>query len=458
MTDLFTAIVSHAEKLTNELFYRSEHNHGVTQAYALLAMGLLFSVHPRAERWKELGRTRLEEQMSKNISPEGIHREHSPYYHFYVFRQFFYAYHFAAAYGVGFSKDFTDRLQAMLSSGAHLLKPNGTLPALGDTSVASPILVEKSERNEWPIESAKNFLYSSTQGAEGTAPTDASILLPGAGYVFLRSGWGTEESFHEERFLAFRLSTSKSSHIHRDVFSFELYAYGDDLIVDSGGPFAYGHPLREFFLSTAAHNTVVADRQDQRVGEAQLLQWRTGDEYDLLDAQHQNYPDIIHRRAIIFVRPRYFIVLDRLESETFHSYSQLFHLSPALQAALDGLDISTFNASGSPTMKIIPLLKEDLGVTLQRGAFTPRQGWVCTGDRQMAPNTVVEYQHLGRSAAFAVLIVPEPPGKSIKLRAEIEGTLFQDDALIKVNFDDIHDEIYITPKMEVTIQRKLGDL
>lgn len=458
MTDLFTAIVRHAEKLTNELFYRPEHNHGVTQAYALLVIGLLFSIHSRAERWKELGRTRLEEQMSKNISPEGIHREHSPYYHFYVFRQFFYAYHFAAAYGVSFSKGFTDRLYAMLSSGAYLLKPNGTLPALGDTSVNSPILVEKSERHEWPVGSANNFLYSSTQGVEGSPPVVPSVVYPEGGYAFLRSGWGTKEGFKEERFLAFRLSTIKSSHIHRDVFSFELYAYGDDLIVDSGGPFAYGHPLREFFLSTAAHNTVVADRQDQQVGEGQLLRWSTGDEYDLIDAQHQNYPGIIHRRAIIFVRPRYFIILDRLESESSHDYSQLFHLNPILQVILNGHAVSTVNPSGGATVKIIPLLKEDLGVSLQRGVFTPRQGWICTGDRQMVPNTVVDYQYVGTQGAFAVLIMPEAPGRSMELRAQIEGNLFRDETLVKVNFDDNHDEIYITPKMEVTIRRALDDL
>jgi hypothetical protein len=109
-------------------------------------------------------------------------------------------------------------------------------------------------------------------------------------------------------------------------------------------------------------------------------------------------------------------------------------------------------------VKIIPLLKENLAVSLQRGTFTPRQGWVCTGDRQMAPNTVVDYQCVGTSAAFAVLIMPEPPGRSTELRTQIQGTLFHEDTLIKVNFDDIHDEIHITPKMEVTLQRKLGDL
>ena len=458
MTDLFAAIVRHAEKLANELFDRPDHNHGVTQAYALMAIGLLYPIYPNAQRWKEIGRSRLEAQMSKNVSTEGIHREHSPYYHFYVFRQFFYAYHFAAAYGVSFSKGFTDRLQAMLSSGAHLLKPNGTLPALGDTSVTSPVLVEKSEKEEWPIEAAKNFLYSSTHGVEGTPPLAPSVVYPEGGYAFLRSGWGTEESFQEERFLAFRLSTIKSSHIHRDVFSFELYAYGDDLIVDSGGPFAYGHPLREFFLSTAAHNTVVADRQDQQVGEAQLLHWSTGDEYDLLDGEHRNYPGIDHRRVIIFVRPQYFIILDQLVSGSSHHYSQLFHLNPILQVILNGHAVSTVNPARGPTVKIIPLLRENLGVSLQRGTFTPRQGWVCTGDRQVVPNTVVDYQYGGTKGVFAVLIMPEPPGRSIKLRAQIEGTLFQDDTIIRVNFDDTHDEIHITPKMEVTIQRKLGDL
>jgi hypothetical protein len=109
-------------------------------------------------------------------------------------------------------------------------------------------------------------------------------------------------------------------------------------------------------------------------------------------------------------------------------------------------------------VKIIPLFKEDLGVRLHQGTFTPRQGWVCTGDRQMVPNTVVDYQYIGTKGAFAVLIMPEPAGRSMELRAQIEGNLFQDETLVKVIFDDSHDEIYITPKMEVTIRRTLDDL
>lgn len=457
MCDLLSAIIRHANKLANESFYRPEHNHGVTQAYALMAIGLLFPAHSKAPRWAELGRSRLEAQMAENVSPEGVHCEHSPYYQFYVFRHFFYAYQIAQAYGLNFSQNFIDRLQGMLASGAHFLKPNGTLPALGDTSKNSPILVEKHERLEWPVQAAKEFLYSRTQGTEGSPPKVANVLFPRAGYAFFRSGWGTKEPFQEERSLAFRVSTFNTSHIHRDLFTFELYAYGEDLIVDSGGPFAYENPIREFFLSTGAHNTVVVDGGNQEVGEAKILQWKTSAEYDLLDAEHRTYSNVVHRRAVLFIRPWYFIIMDLLKSDRSHHYSQLFHLNPCQQVVRKELCISTVNQSGGPTVQVLPLLEEGLGLSQWHGNLNPRQGWICLGDQQMIPNTVVDYQRSGTTASFAVLIVPEPRGASTRVGGHIEGIPFSAKTHFQVNIGDLYDEIIFSPEGEVTIKRTCHD-
>jgi hypothetical protein len=88
MRYLAAALVRHADRLSTEACYQPTHNHGVTQAYALLAIGLGLRGHPDADGWVRLGRDRLQAQMAANVSEEGVHREHSPHYHFYVFKQF----------------------------------------------------------------------------------------------------------------------------------------------------------------------------------------------------------------------------------------------------------------------------------------------------------------------------------------------------------------------------------
>jgi hypothetical protein len=450
VTKLLSAIVRHAEKLVHRRFYRPCHNHGVTQAYALLAIGLFFPVHPKASKWVELACARIEAQMSENVSAEGMHREHSPFYHFYVFNQFLYAYQLGEAYGIEFSQAFTDRLKKMLLCGAYLLKPNGTLPALGDTCKSSPLLVNAEDVPEWFSKARQRYLYSFSGGAAGTQPEENSIYLPHGGVTLLRSGWGTERRFEDECFLAVRTRTFDTSHIHRDQLSFELYAYGDDLIVDSGGPYGYGEPMREFFLSTAAHNTVVVDGKEQGIGKAEVIDWRTSSIFDLLVAEQRSYPGVVHRRVVLFVRPDYFLILDRLEAEDRHAYAQFLHLNPGLNARCDNLAVTTTSSTDGATVQIIPLLEPGLAVKLHQGTDHALQGWVCVGEMQKLLSTVVEYQRQGCTEEFAVLLVPQPPGISTAVRARLEE-LSAGGRRIHVVIGERRDEIVISNDGRVTV-------
>jgi hypothetical protein len=451
LSELLSAIVRHANKLAHPKFYRARHNHGVTQAYALLAVGLFFPVHPHASKWVELACTRIEAQMAENVSEEGMHCEHSPYYHFYVFNQFLYAYQLSWAYGIEFSQAFVHRLKGMMICSAYLLKPDGTLPALGDTCRASPVLTGVENGPSWLAGTKQIYRYSRSMGVSGTLPEENSVCLPNAGLALLRGGWGTERKFEDECFVAVRTRTFDTAHIHRDQLSFELYAYGDDLLVDSGGPYGYGDPLRDFFLSTAAHNTIVVDGQNQGIGKAEILEWCTSESFDLLVMEHRSYPNVLHYRTILFVRPFYFVVIDRLETSASHAYTQLFHLSPNLAAAPEGLAINTMSRSNGPTIQIIPLIEEGLVVQLETGANEPVQGWVCVGEGQKVANTVVVYKRAGSTLEFAVLLIPQAPGISSPVCARMEELPLSNGRRILVTRGNCRDEILIDKDQQVTI-------
>lgn len=451
---LMAAIVRHGEKLAHSRLYRPEHNHGVTQAYGLLAIGLLFPVLPDGSRWADLGRSRLEEQMAHNVSPEGVHREHSPYYHFYVFRHFAYARELAAKYGMKFTRTFEERLEAMLTAGAQLIKPNGMLAALGDTSRVSPILVHPSEL--WEGRDCRGRPgVPGGRGEEAPRGESQSTLMAGAGYAVLRTGLCDAEPPEDERHVVMRLSTFQAAHIHRDVFSFEFYGYGDDLVIDSGGPFRYADRLRTaYFLSTRAHNTVVVDDRDQAVGESRLLHWQPGIAFDALLAEHHNYPDVTHRRALILVRPRYLIVVDRLEAARVHDYCQYFHFNPALTAALHGIDASTIHTREGPTVRVVALLSVGLQAQTLHGAMEPYQGWVCLREGEMIPHDVVKYRRRAQRATFAVLLLAEPPAASSQVSVSLEGIPLERHATFRVTLDGVEDEIAMAPTGTVTFGRK----
>jgi hypothetical protein len=449
--DLLAALIRHGEKLANASFYRADHNHGVTQAHALLAIGLMFP-HGNAEKWTRLGRARLEAQMRENVSAEGFHREHSPSYQVDVLRQFYDAYKLGSSFELEFSDAFLESLQKMLLRAALFVKPNGILAALGDTCPTSPLTIKERDLIEWPG-STGEYLYRITKGTRGNGSVSASNLFPASGYVFFRGTSDQTEPLNQERFLLCRLSTFDTSHVHRDVFSFELYAYGNDLIVDSGGPYAYGDPVRNFFQSTAAHNTVVVDGQDQMVGEARLLHWETSPEYDLLDAEFQGYPGVTHRRAIIFVRPDYFIILDRLDSSKRHHFSQLFHLNPDLHASLGGAVVTTAHCDGGSTVQILPLL-DGVEAKLHQGSLRPLQGWVCLGEGRKIPNTVVEYRQTGTSVVFAALLLPQRRGTFLPVHGHFDGALSQKDTRIHVSIGNWQHEIRLSPDGHMSFTKR----
>jgi hypothetical protein len=147
--------------------------------------------------------------------------------------------------------------------------------------------------------------------------------------------------------------------------------------------------------------------------------------------------------------------LDRLDSDTAHNFSQLFHLNPVLEASRRECAISTVNLEGGPTIQIVPLICEELRIRLSRGIVTPRQGWVCEGDREMVPNTVVSYELSGKHKIFATLIVPEASGRSVQVSGSIEGTPFNGEIRLHISLGDCHDEIEWSSNGRVTISRTM---
>lgn len=432
---LLRAIVRHAYRLAHPDFYRPEHNHGLAQAYALFAVGLMFPDHPRAGEWATAGASRLEDQMEKNVSREGIHREHSPFYHFFALRHFADAVRIGQRHGYRFSDRYRDKMNAMLNAGTWLIKPNGTLANFGDTSPESVVLLEEDDLSSFDPAAADAFRHRLSGGKSGRiadSPAKGVFLRGGGGYAVLSSGGGPAGSTPSGSYVLLRTANFLTFHLHRDLFSFEFHAFGEDLVVDSGGPFLYLRPERNYFLSTAAHNTVAVDGTDQDVAEGEIVRWARSDECALVEAVHGGYPGVRHRRLALLVPPRYLAIFDRVESEAPRTCSQFVHLGPRLEAIPDGLSIDTRNDSGGATLRILPLVRDDLALSVHRGETDPLQGWFCTGEGKMIRNTVIEYRGNGRTIDFGILLAASRGGMEAVGKVSLEGNPFRGDAVIRL--------------------------
>src|SRR5439155_653835 len=83
-------------------------------------------------------------------------------------------------------------------------------------------------------------------------------------------------------------------------------------------------PWRNYFRGTAAHSTVLVDGVDQAQPagpfkwktrlSTRLQSWESTAAFDYVDASHDGYtrlPDpVVHRRRVLFVKPRYWVLVD----------------------------------------------------------------------------------------------------------------------------------------------------
>lgn len=445
---ILEAITRHGEILAENWFYRPEHDHGVTQAYALLSLGLLFPQLPSSSKWVELGALRLERQMKESVSSEGLHREHSPYYHFLVFRQFFYAYELGKELSFCFSEQFLNYLMDMLHVGSYLIAPNGQMTALGDSNWNSPILIESFERTRWPVSHAHEFLYSTSGGQEGKRPNNRSAIYADGGLAVMRSGWGASEPFEMERYLSVRLGTFEAPHVHQDIGSFEFYAYGEMLVVDSGGPFSYGHPMRsEYFLASKAHNTIAIGGQAQRILQSHVLAWESNASFDHLWFEHWAYGDILHKRRLLFVQGEYLVIFDEIIGEVFNDVSQLFHLNESLELRVKNMTVLAEQSKGGPALQVIPLELDDLRLKTYRGAESPWQGWRCGGEEKGIQNGVIEYCRSGMVVRFVTLVLPEKTNVLRQVTSQCQWSESDETYDIKLEIGDKAHHLALHPSL-----------
>lgn len=455
-SELFVALERHAVRLAHPRFHRPEHNHGVTQAYALLALGVCLIPHPEAHEWMRLGRERVEAQMRDNVSSEGAHLEHSPAYQLYVLLQFISAARFARAHCMPLSADFEERLRAMILCSAHMLRPDGALPALGDGNTGSPIHVVPDDLVEWAGEAVDAFIYAVSRGSAGRAPSALDAILHDGGSVFLRSSWASEGEPHAGAFVALRLATFPTSHIHRDVLSFELFAHGADLVVDTGGPGLY--PFRAWLKSTPAHNTVAVDGRDQAIGPAGVRKTQQAAGGVLIDAEHTLYPGVRHRRVLVFRRRSGAVfLLDHLQSNNPHDYALYLHLAPALTAVPGGLDVQCQSASGGPGLRVAALLDAGLELDVLRGGERPGQAWIQAGPTVIRPSTVLQYRRRKGTVAFVTLLVPEPAGRSREPRWTLTGRPFIDETALSIQVGDDAWEVRLSAAGVVSMSDNRGE-
>jgi hypothetical protein len=179
----------------------------------------------------------------------------------------------------------------------------------------------------------------------------ASAALPDTGYYVSRSSGGDhlvmDAGMHG--FL-------NGGHAHADALSLTFSLRGIPLLIDPGtGSYTTDVEARDRFRSSQLHNTVVVDGRSQSSssgpfhwnttanGAAEI--WRTNPGFDYLEATHDGYAPLEHRRHLLAMHGDLLIVADAVCGTGAHEMQVHWHLDPRWTVQLAGRR-ATFRTAG----------------------------------------------------------------------------------------------------------------
>ena len=357
-TRVLAAIHAHAKHIARYLSTTySPNTHLLGEALGLFYVGVLFPELDQAAEWRTTGERILVEQLERQVLPDGVYFEQSTCYQRYTAEMYLHFLILAGRNGRALPAQVSSRVERCVEFLLAVRRGDGSAPQIGDGDGGwlLPLVPREADDMRGVFGLAAAFFgrseYADAAGGDSfeamwllgpealrATPTarpktaaaaheTASQLFEDGGYAVLRSDPGPRA--HTLILDVGPLGCPFSAaHGHADLLALTCDVFGERCIVDPGMPTYGGDPKwRDAFRSTALHSSVVVDglSQAEPAGtfswsthpRARLRSWVSNDAFDFVDGAHDAYAlrcdGLIHRRRVVFVKPRYWIVVDDLE-------------------------------------------------------------------------------------------------------------------------------------------------
>ncbi len=398
------ALKIHGDFLADPAHFENDYNHGLDQSAALYLLSINFPDMPNSDDWLKLSSARIAEMEVNIIDDNGILVENSPYYHFYVLEKFLEINRYLKQNDLtieGFSEEKIDK---MISYATYILQPDSSVPTIG-ASISRQINLFGQYREI--VEDNPNLLYVLTQGDRGIKPKALNIYYPISGQTIMRSGWEKGEDFVNQTQLIFDVGDYRTNHSDFDALSFSLFGAGIPLMPDSGLYTYENGQYRSYFHGTRSHNTVVVDGKDQNMGKYKSVyagQLVEGDGYVYQSAENNLNDGVYHKRAIMMIEKSTIIVLDSLESDTTHTYEQMFHLFPGAIITTDDLNLIAQGNKPDQKINIHQFITDGIELNKTINQITPPDGVCSEQYKVLIPCYSISYKKKGKKASYVTAI------------------------------------------------------
>ncbi len=480
MTSWLHAHATHIERYLS--VYYSPNTHLTGEALGLFYAGVLFPEINGAARWRTLGRRILLEQMARQVHEDGVYFEQSTRYQYYTVEIYLHFMILSQGHGDLLPGSFATRLQSMLDFLLNLRRPDGTFPQLGDTDGGSLLPLLKREPGDfsalfsvaaslfrredyaWAAQSCTPELtcllgpaghYGYLSLRKKAPRVMVSQLYPDGGYVVMRSDW--REHGHQLILDIGPLGCPDSAaHGHADLLAIQCSAFGDNYLVDAGtGNYTADPAWRNYFRSTHAHNTVTVDGLSQmepngpfgwqgRRSRVQLLDCRSTSSMASVDARHDAWatlPDpVLHRRRIIFVRQRYWIIVDDMSASQHHRFNLHFQFAP-IAVQLECGDWTRAVGEGGSCLLMHISATQSVQFKIRTGELEPPSGWISDnyGRRAPAPSLHCTAES-SEPIRFVTVLMPEMEANAAHPKMCINYSSKTGDHQLRMQMDSLHED------------------
>lgn len=299
----------HADHLINN--YSDAGNHLLFQAQRMVYGGTYFPELLRANTWQQSGIDKLNEQITVQVFDDGVQNELTFHYHIACVQIFYKALQMLDVNGISgkFPAVYINRLERMIMAVINFSFPDYTYPMFGDSWLSAKSVLLRNYKNWASVYPDNQVLkYFATDRQEGLLPPYTSNRLANAGIYAFRSGWLPNSTT-----LILKASRPAEWHSQPDNGTFELWVNGRNFTPDAGAYIYAGdasiNAQREYFRQTRLHNTLTLDNKNLEVNATEL-QWSTSNDLDILVYENPSYTNLKHRRAVLFVDKKYFVIVD----------------------------------------------------------------------------------------------------------------------------------------------------
>ncbi|RFP09621.1 MULTISPECIES: alginate lyase family protein [unclassified Duganella] len=395
--------------------HSSANNHVFGEYMGLFVASLTWPCWPESARWQALARRGLELEAVKQNTADGVNREQAVYYQHEVMDMMLLCQLVGQANGAGFSAAYLGRLEKLAEFIAALLDAGGQVPMTGDADDAQMVRLAhqpqwspyrsllascallfqrpdfKAKAGAWDDKNAWLFGAAGRQRWDGLGEAGAEqpvMAFPEGGYYLLGRHFGSADEVRLVADCAPLGYLSIAAHGHADALAFTLSLGGEEFLIDPG-TYAYHtqKSWRDYFRSTAAHNTVCVDHRDQseiggnfmwlRKANARLLAHQPSGPVQRFEGEHDGYQcladPVTHRRLVEFDSKRNTVVVkDILQCRDAHHVALHWQLAEGCRTEIsDGL-VRVLGRRSELQLRCA----FGAGAELLRGSETPIGGWI----------------------------------------------------------------------------------